>query len=68
MTLPYQHRLCDRTGTSYLRVHQHVRITHPRHSYHDRTGTIVRIQGRRVWVALPGGLIVPAGHRSVEAL
>jgi hypothetical protein len=69
MTQPsYARKLTDRTGTAFIRLHSHVRIVHPRHSYHNRTGTIVRIQDRRVWVALPGGVVTPAGHRSVEVI
>lgn len=62
--------LADRNGIALLRPHQHVKITHPRHAYHGRTGTIVRIDpaSRRVWVALSPGLVVQAGHRSVEVL
>jgi hypothetical protein len=62
--------LADRTGRSPLRVFSHVKITHPRHAYFGLTGTIVRIDSsrRRVWVSLPGGDVVPAGHRSVEVI
>jgi ribosomal protein L21E len=61
-------RLTDRNGVVFIRPHSHVKITHPRHSYSGRTGTIVRIEGHRVWVALPDGTVVGAGHRSVEVL
>lgn len=62
--------LADRNGIALLRPHQHVKITHPRHSYYGQTGTIVRIDpvSRRVWVALSRDLVVQAGHRSVEVL
>jgi hypothetical protein len=60
--------LTDRNGIIYIRPHSHVKICHPRHSYVGRTGTVVRIDGRRVWIALPTGTIVSAGHRSVEVL
>lgn len=64
----YDRKLTDWTGITFIRPHSHVRIRHPRHSYFGQTGTIVRVEGRRVWVALPGGTVVPAGHRSVEVI
>lgn len=62
--------LTDWTGLSPLRQHAHVKITNRNHSKHGQTGTVVRIDQdkRRVWVALPDGSVVPAGHRSVEVL
>lgn len=58
----------DRTGLFTLKPHTHVKITHPRHAHYLRTGSVVRVQHPRVWVALPGGLVVAAGHRSVEVI
>ena len=62
--------LTDRLGRLSLKPFSHVKITHPRHSYYGQTGTVVRIDlgQRKVWVALPGGTVVPAGHRSVEVV
>lgn len=62
--------LSDRTGICPLRMFSHVKITHPRHAYFHQTGTVVRIDTgtRRVWVSLPSGTVVPAGHRSVEVI
>lgn len=60
--------LTDRNGVAQLRIRSHVKITHPRHSYHGQTGTVVRIRDRRVWVALPDGTVVPAGNRSLQVL
>lgn len=62
--------MTDRNGVDPLRMLSHVKITHPRHSYYGATGTVVRIdiRQRRVWVALPGGVVAPAGHRSVEVV
>lgn len=62
--------LSDRSGMYPLRMFTHVRITHPNHSYYSQTGTVVRIDvtKRKVWVALPGGTVTPAGHRSVEVV
>lgn len=62
--------LTDRTGNSPIRMFAHVKITHPRHSHCGRTGTVVRIDAakRKVWVALPGAIVTPAGHRSVEVI
>jgi hypothetical protein len=61
--------LTDRVATS-LKQFSHVKITHPRHAYYGQTGTVVRIDlaRRKVWVSLPGGQVVPAGHRSVEVI
>lgn len=62
--------LNDWTGLFPLKVHGHVKIRHPRHQAFGQTGTIVRLdrEKRKVWVALPDGRVVPAGHRSVEVL
>lgn len=62
--------LTDRDGIAYITVHAHVKIMHPRHGAFGQTGTIARIDlaSRRVWIALPDGRTVPAGHRSVEVL
>lgn len=58
----------DWTGMCILRPHVHVKIRHPKHKHCGKSGTIVRVVHPRVWVALPGGLVVPAGHRSVEVI
>lgn len=71
MTSPTRHRrLTDRNGIRLIRLHSHVKVTHPRHSYTGQTGTVVRVDipTRRIWIALPNGAVVPAGHRSVEVL
>lgn len=68
MTQPQRRRTCDRTGRHVLVPHAHVKISHPRHAYFGRTGTIVRVVHPHVWVALPGALVVKAGHRSVEVV
>lgn len=60
--------LNDRTGLFPLRTHTHVKVTHPSHSRYLQTGTVVRIAGRRVWVAFRDGSVASAGHRSVEVL
>lgn len=61
--------LGDRVGAA-IAPRSHVRITHPLHSDTGRTGTIVRVDldRRKVWVALPDGRTVSAGHRSVEVI
>lgn len=62
--------LHDWTGLHPLRVHSHIKITHPRHAYYGETGTVVRVDvaQRKVWIALPGGRTTSAGHRSVEVI
>lgn len=62
--------LNDRTGHRPIKMWAHVKITHPRHAYYGRTGTVIRFSNktRKVWVALPEGTVVPAGHRSVEVI
>lgn len=62
--------LQDRTGASPLKLFSHVKITHPLHQASESTGTVIRIDAaqRKVWIALPDGRIVPAGHRSVEVI
>lgn len=62
--------LHDWTGIHPLRLGTHVKLTHRRHAYYGKTGQICRIDldRRKVWVALPGGTVVPAGHRSVEVI
>jgi hypothetical protein len=66
----YRRLLTDRTGIAFIEQHAHVKITHPRHTDHGSTGTIVRIDPnkRKVWVALKDGRTVQAGSRSVEVL
>ena len=58
----------DYTGLYPLKQGSHVKIRHPKHSCAGMSGTIVRVQHPRVWVALPDGRVVPAGHRSVEVI
>lgn len=60
--------LNDCTGLFPLRQFSHVKIVNPRHAHYLQTGTIVRIKAPRVWIALPGGVVVKAGHRSVEVV
>jgi ribosomal protein L21E len=61
--------MSDRIGNN-IRMFAHVKVTHPRHRYYGHTGTVVRMseRTRKVWVALPGGTIADAGHRSVEVI
>lgn len=70
MTATYRHRLNDRTGLSYLEPRVHVKITNPNHGCTGMTGTVVRVEldRRKVWISLPDGRTVPAGHRSVEVM
>lgn len=58
----------DATGLFDIRVHAHVKVTHPRHRYYRKRGAVVRIEGRRIWIAFPGGVVAPANHRSVEVI
>lgn len=67
MTAP-RRRTCDSTGLFVLTPHTHVKIVHARHSYYGKTGTVVRVEHPHVWVALPGGTVTRAGHRSVEVV
>lgn len=62
-------KLSDWNGV-WIEQHAHVKIRHPRHAYHGRTGTIVRwdLDTRRVWVQLPGGITVAAASRSIEVM
>ena len=61
-------QLMDWSGVFPLKNHSHVKIVNKDHGSYGQSGSIVRIQGNRVWVALPGDVVVPAGHRSVEVL
>lgn len=67
-TSPGRWGTTDRTGLFTLKPHTHVKITHPRHAYYGQTGTVVRVEHPKVWVALPNGVTAKCGHRSVEAL
>lgn len=62
--------MTDQTGQFTIRKFSHVRICHPRHSCYSMTGTVVLIDiaQRKVWVSLPDGRIVPAGHRSIQVI
>ena len=60
--------LTDWTGLFTLRQHTHVKITRTNHKHYGRTGTVVRIKDNQVWVALPGGIVTKASHRSLEVL
>jgi hypothetical protein len=62
--------MADWTGITPIRQFAHVKITHRRHSCYGMTGTVIRMdrEKRKVWVSLPDGRVVPAGHRSVEVL
>lgn len=67
MTAP-RRRTYDYTTLHVLTPHTHVKIRHRRHAYYGRTGTVVRVVHPHVWVALPGGIVVRASHRSVEVV
>lgn len=58
----------DKTGIRTIKVLTHVKIIHPRHANYGQTGTAIRIRHPHVWVALPGGVVVRAGHRSLEVV
>lgn len=66
----HQRTMYDRTGRVEIRPHAHIKVTHPRHAYHGKTGTVIRLDHdrRRVYFALPDGIFTYSGNRSIEVL
>lgn len=58
----------DATGLFPLRHHSHVKVVRRNHRHYLKTGTVIRLDENYVWIAMPGGAIVRAGHRSVEVV
>lgn len=64
----YRTATYDYSGMYPIKPHAHVKIRHPSHACFGMTGSVVRVEHPRVWIALPDGRVVSAGHRSIEVL
>lgn len=53
---------------SPIRLFAHIKVTSKNHSRRGETGTVVRIRGARLWVAFPGGELVPIRSSSIRVI